>query len=303
MRAISVVIAAILGSAVNCPTSFAQNQPHGHPRDTNPGRRPAPPRKGDGNNWIVPMAIGGGAGVVALGVFLHAHSNPAKELAGNGPQMPGQFTMSGFEIHGFCQGNWPVALDFALDPGATLIVNVVAEGAPAFEYAIPATGQRQEAILQIPANFPLRPAPGLFTIRGVSKTGGGGAPPYLRIFGVGAGKRAVGSVAIDQVRFGPQSIRPRQKEAALYSFHAHTDFDKVKAEFLKAVFVHGELVAKLEDHDDVNGVARETSPSRPWSGKKATPGEHILQVRAWESAADAANWVIAWSADQVMVEE
>jgi hypothetical protein len=48
---------------------------------------------------------------------------------------------------------------------------------------------------------------------------------------------------------------------------------------------------------------RETTPSRNWDGKKATPGEHTLQVRAWESALDKANWVMAWSADKVIIEE
>lgn len=68
-------------------------------------------------------------GSFALGVFLRAHSNPRNELAGNGPQMPGRFTMSGFEIRGFCQGNWPMALDFVLDSGSTLVITGTTEGA------------------------------------------------------------------------------------------------------------------------------------------------------------------------------
>jgi hypothetical protein len=113
----------------------------------------------------------------------------------------------------------------------------------------------------------------------------------------------VGSVAIDQVTFGPGTIYPKQKQEAVYSFHSHTDFDRVRAEFMKTFTAQSQIISKLEDHDDIKDVERETRPSRQWNGKKASAGEHLLQVRAWESAPATSNWVIAWSADQVLVEE
>jgi hypothetical protein len=183
------------------------------------------------------------------------------------------------------------------------LITVETSGLPAFSYRIQTSGRRQQEVFRLPPSFPQKPTPGSYTIRALSSGAGAGTPVYLRLFGVGAGERAVGSVAIDQVSFGPDTIRPRKKEGANYGFHAHTDFDHVRAEFLKAVMAKGQLLAKLDDHNDIDGVQRETAPSFQWSGKKATPGEHMLQVRAWESALDKANWVIAWSADQVLVEE
>jgi hypothetical protein len=217
--------------------------------------------------------------------------------------MPDQFSMSGFTIAAFCQANWPVVVDHVLANGGELTIDVVTEGYPPFTYRIQATGTRQQQIFRLPANFPGTPKPGMYTIRATTGGGGVAAPVYARLFGVGAGERAVGSVAIDQVRFGPNTIRPKQKQEAVYAFHAHTDFDRVRAEFLKVATAQGELVSKLEDHDDINGVQRETTPSRQWNGRKASPGEHILQVRVWESVLAKSNWVIAWSADQVLVEE
>jgi hypothetical protein len=217
--------------------------------------------------------------------------------------MPDQFSMSGFGIGGFCQQDWPVVVDYFLDPGGVLLVTVESAGVPAINYTIKTTTRRTQAIFRLPRYFPQKPTPAVYTVRAISDGTGASAPVYLRLFGVGAGTRAVGSVAIDQVRFTPDTIRPKQKESANYAFHAHTDFDRVRAEFMKAVMEKGQLVSKIEDHDDVNGVQRETTPTRKWNGKKATPGQHILQVRAWESALDRANWVIAWSADQVVVEE
>jgi hypothetical protein len=288
------------GHSYKPPTSV-QPTAKGHPRETNPGRRP-----GEGNGGSKGWIIGGVAaagGAIALGEWLHAHNKPESRLLREGPKLPDQFSMSGFSIGGFCQGDWPVVLDYVLNPGGFLLITVETDGVPAFNYRIQTTGSRQQEIFRLPAYFPQKPTPGMYTIRAFDSGTGAATPVFLRLFGVGAGVRAVGSVAIDQVRFGPDTIRPRQRQAASYTFHAHTDFDRVRAEFMKAVTVGGQLISKIEDHDDLDGVRHETTPTRPWSGQKATPGDHILQVRAWESTLNKSNWVIAWSTDQVLVEE
>jgi hypothetical protein len=280
------------GDSYTPPKSTAK-VPKGHPMETYPGRRPAGPRG---------SLIGVGGGLVGLGAFLEGRNQPGPKLARDGPKMPESYSMSSFRIAAFVRGNWPVVIDHVLSSGGQLSIDVTVEGFPTFRYPIPATGRRRQVIFRLPAYFPARPTPGTFTIQ-ASGTSQGGARPYLRLFGMGAGERAVGSVAIDQVKFGPDTIHPKQKQEATYAFHAHTDFDRVRAEFMKAAMEQGQIVAKLEDHADINGVERETTSSRAWNGKKATPGEHLLQVRAWESVLAKSNWVIAWSPDQVSVEE
>ena len=277
--------------------------PKSHEPEKSTGHPPAQPRGGGSSGAIIGGAAAAG-GVVGLGLWLHARNKPEAKLSRDGPKIADQFNMSGFRIGAFVQAGWPVVVDHVLANGGELSIVVQVEGVPPFSHRILATGRRQQEIFRLPSYFPAKPTPGMYTI-GAAAVGGPGVatPVYLRLFGLGAGERAVGSVAIDQVRFGPDTIRPKQKQEALYAFHAHTDFDRVRAEFLKAVTAQGQIVSKLEDHDDINGVQRETTPSRQWNGKKATPGEHILQVRAWESAVAKANWVIAWSADQVLVEE
>jgi hypothetical protein len=288
------------GDGYKPPTSVRPT-PKAHGQDTNPGRNPPAVHGGSEKGWIIGGAAGAGAGI-GLAEWLHSRNQPDKKLSREGPTVPGQFSMSGFSIGAFCQAQWPVVVDYYLDAGASVMVTVQTEGFQPASYRLEANGTRRQFILRLPANFPQKPTPAMFTIRAVSNQPG--APlVYARLFGVGGGPRAVGSVAIDQVQFGPGTIHPKKKENASYAFHAHTDFDRVRAEFMKAVLAQGQIVSRLEDHDDVNGVQRETTPTREWNGKKATPGEHLLQIRAWESALNKSNWVIAWSTSQVSVEE
>jgi len=284
------------------PPVTVRRTPIAHPQEINPGRPPAAVRDtGDAGKII--GGVAGAAGVIGLAEWLHARNQPMNKLSRDGPKVPDQFSMSGLTIGAFCQGSWPVALDYVLDNGGVLLVTVETAGFAPFNYRIQNTGRRGIETFRLPAEFPRNPAPGMYTIRAMRSGAGPASPVYLRLFGVAGGARAVGSVAIDEVRFGPQSIRPKQHQEASYAFHAHTDFDRVRAEFLKAVLAQGQLASVLEDHADIDGVLRETTSTRLWNGKHATPGEHILQVRAWESALNQANWVIAWSADQVLVEE
>jgi hypothetical protein len=234
---------------------------------------------------------------------MHERNKPEAKLSRDGPKIPDQFSMSGFSIAAFCRADWPVAVDYVLANAGELSIVVTAEGVAPFHYRVRSMGARQQEIFRLPAYFPVKPSAGVYTISATTGGPGVATPVYLRLFGVGGGDRAVGSVAIDQVVFEPDTIHPKQNQQARYAFHAHTDFDRVRAEFLKAFTAQGQIFSKLEDHDDINGVQRETTPSRQWNGRKASPGEHLLQVRAWESAPAKANWVIAWSTDQVLVEE
>ena len=285
------------------PKQPRSDMPHGHPAETNPGKPPAPPRHGGDNGWIAPTVVGGVVGAIIAGKVIHDFKSQDHELARNGPQMPKQFSMSGMSFEAFCQGNWPIGLDFILNNGAELVVTIKIPNGPAYVYRNQVTGRRVQARFLVPPNFPLKPTPGIYTISAISTRPGPPATAFVRLFGVGAGVRAVGSLAIDQVHFGPQRIRPKKKEQASYTFHTHTDFDRVRAEFLKSVTAGGEMVSKLEDEDNVDRVVRETTRNGLWNGKKGSPGEHVIQLRGWESALDKANWVIGWSSDQVVIEE
>jgi len=277
------------------------NLPHGHPTDTNPGQRPAPPRAsgGGGNTGWIAGIIGGAA--LAAGIATYELTRPQQELVRHGPKMPHQFSMSGFRLTAFTQANWPVGLDFVMDPGGELTVNIQVNQRTSYTYTTVASGARIQDRFLTPPNFPNKPTPAVYTITAVDR--GSRQPVFLRLFGLAAGPRAVGSIAIDEVHFGPQRIRPHDKQEAVYTFHTHTDFDRIQAEFLKSVTVGAELTSKLEDEDVMKRILSGTNGRGLWNGKKASPGEHMVQLRGWESALDKANWAIGWSNDQVEIDE
>jgi hypothetical protein len=256
---------------------------------------------GSDTGWIA--ALIGGAALTTAAIAAHEYTREPQELARHGPQMPNEFTMSGFQFKAFTQANWPVGLDFYMDPGGVLTLQIQVDQGPslAVPYTNRSVGARTFDRFTTPANFPTTPTPATYTITAVNPRTR--LPVYLRLFGLAAGPRVVGSIAIDEVHFGPDQIRPREKEEAVFTFHTHTSFDKIQAEFLKALTAQGELTSKLEDTDDLQHIMGESNERKQWNGKKASPGEHMLQLRGWESALDRANWVIAWSNDQVDVDE
>jgi len=127
------------------------------------------------------------------------------------------------------------------------------------------------------------------------------------VYALGAGPRAVGSVAVDQVKFGPATIRTANKQTALYRFYSHSDFSNTSVEFWK---IGGETAGTkhffVDDRRIEGGIQRSqwvgVNERREWDGKKKgetiSAGRHKVQVRAWDRAGD---WVTAWSDDVVMV--
>lgn len=229
-----------------------------------------------------------------------------KALSQNGPQFPALFTMSSLSVVGFVQGNWPMVLDYELREPGIYLVTISVEGQDPFEYLL--DGSRlghQQQIFSLPARLGPKPVIATCTLNALSNVPGEVRPKYVRVFGWGCGPRAVGSVAIDQVRFTPPSVRPKDKQNALYGFHSHADFEKVTAEFELVGLKDGNIVAKLEDQqkiDDPVRVNTEISDKR-WDAKKASPGQHLLQIRAWYSANRGGDWVIAWSPGIVSIEK
>jgi hypothetical protein len=153
----------------------------------------------------------------------------------------------------------------------------------------------------------LRPA-----VVAVSAMGGAaesGTLADFNVYGLGAGPEAVGSVAIDQLGFGPRSIRVSQEEAARYRFFSHSDFDTVSIEFLgleraadgsRHRFVGRRFLAEGVRSEQWVGL----DEPRVWDGRDdqdlVSVGNHRLQVRAWDRDGD---WVCAWSPDSVVVSE
>jgi hypothetical protein len=271
---------------------------HGHPNETNTGR--APHGSGDGP-VIAAGAAAAGAAITAI-IIHHEHGSTGY-LGKNGPEVPKDLDMNGFSIKGLVRPNWPVVLDFAIDsPGAARVDIITADNRHHFRATIHNTPNRRAyGIFHLPANFGENLQTAIYKVQAVPLAGSSAPPPQLRTFGLGAGDRAVGSVAIDQLTFQPAAIHPKQNEVASFGFHAHSNFNGVTAEFVFTTLNNGHVLVEKDQEQKMDPVEEDQHDNGTWAGKKGKTGEHMLQVRAWRGLQDGGDWVVAWSPDIVNV--
>ena len=92
--------------------------------------------------------------------------------------------------------------------------------------------------------------PAVLLLRSV-RAGGGYAPGNVQLHGLGAGPRAVGSVAIEAVEFGPPVVQRSARQQASYSFLSKSDFNHVAVSMLRVDNAAGQVRVELGDvlHD------------------------------------------------------
>lgn len=291
-------------------TSNSGGRNSAHPPDTRPGTLPcgypgsnctppeAPHHHDDtGRN----IAIGAGLGVL-LGVSIAglAHNSSAGAMLNDhGPQFPDLLHESAFHVTGFVRGRWPLVVDYEPAAGSYVVFTVASPDVPSFTTVLPATqGRRQLLILTIPLSFGGGLRIANFSIESTASPGDR-TLSYLRIYGFGCGRRAVGSVAIDQLRFGPQVITSSKPETQL-SFHSHTTFDRVRSEFMQIALVdHCVEGQKVDDKSINRQVDAEENVQDTWNAKKARSGQIQFRVRGWMSRDNGGDWVSAFSPELV----
>jgi hypothetical protein len=264
-----------------------------------------------------PPIVGGGRRVptwpagFGVGLFdrvpIWSLSEPAahevnEQLNRNGPQFPESLRMSNFRVTGFAKGLWPVVVDYEAEQGGYVLLTVVTQNAPPAEaiLAVPQTGRRLQ-LLRLPAEFGTTLKSATFSIDATASATDP-EPRYLRIYGFGCGPKAVGSVAIDNLRFGPGAVTASDPETH-FGFHTHTMFDKMKAEFMQIAMVDHSIEGQLFDNKKIDRrVAEGESINDQWSAKKAKTGPIQFRVRGWMTVRgdnDGGDWVSAFSPDLV----
>jgi hypothetical protein len=270
-----------------------------HPPETYQGRTP----HGSGNGPAIAGAIGGAAvaGGVIAEIIAHHNSSPEK-FGHDGPEVPKDFDMNGFAVKGLVGPNWPVVLDFMVDsPGRVQLDIVAADNKHHYRATMTnSANHRAYAIIRLPADFGTKTQVAAYQILSIPVAGSNAPPPQLRTYGLGAGEKAVGSVAIDQLNFQPAIIHPQAKEVANYSFHAHSAFDGVNAEFIFTTLYNGHVLVEKDQEEKLSPIPEGEQARGTWAGK-GKPGEHLLEVRAWRGLENGGDWVVAWSPDIVDV--
>jgi hypothetical protein len=272
----------------------------------------APSEKGDGkgsSSGIDPGAAAAGVGAAAiLGGLIYAHqTDPVQVLRRDGPVLPAEFSMSCVPLRGFVSGGWPVVVDYVADGNSQPSIEIhTAAGGPAFVQPLESGAGRHLLRFDLPQEVGASPRPALVLVK--ARRGDGSGPGRMQLLGLGAGPRAVGSVAIDQVDFSPPALRRSAHQQASYGFYSRSDFNRVVVEVMRVRNAPGEIkVGLAREYRFDGGVSRGSRfGPRSWDGTnakdQASLGPHLLQVRAWVSE-DEKSWVTAWSLNSVQVSE
>jgi hypothetical protein len=276
-------------------TSQDPSKKGGHPADTRPGTNPHSSTMGPG---IATASIAAG---LIFAKNIHDYNKSPEKLGHDGPQVPKSLNMNGFTIKGLAYPNWPVVLDFKLDSPGGVEMDIVAADNHRDQVIIPnLPNRRAYAIFKLPANFGDKLQTAIYQVRSIPNPGATSPAPNLRTYGIGAGEKAVGSVAIDQLTFQPATIHPHAHEAASFGFHAHSAFDGVRAEFIFTTLLNGQVLVQQDQEQRLSPVPEGERAKGTWQGN-GRPGEHMLQIRAWRGLQNGGDWVVAWSPDIVDV--
>jgi hypothetical protein len=284
-----------VGSAYATPTEQALGR-GGHAAETNPGRTP----HASSNSAAIGEAVGAATAAVMIGELIAHHNASPQKLGQEGPQVRKEFDMNEFVVKGLVRPNWPVVLDFMIDGPGTVHVEIIADKHRHEATLNSKPNHRGYLIFRLPENFGAGLQTAIYKVTAVGPNGNKNSAPQLRTYGLGAGDKAVGSVAIDQLTFQPATIHPKAKEVADYGFHAHSAFDSVRAEFIFTTLYNGHLLVQKDQEDKLAPVPEGERPKGTWNGN-GKAGEHMLQIRAWRGYQNGGDWVVAWSPDIVDV--
>jgi hypothetical protein len=279
----------------------------GHHTDTNPGQTP----HGSSNGAAIAAGtLGGVAAGIVIGELIAHHNASPEHFGHDGPQVPKELDMSSFVIKGLVGPNWPVVLDFLIDSPGSVQIDITAADKHHFRATMTnPPNRRAYGIFHLPPDFGSKLQTAVFQVRsipaGTTTTGTNTAAPNtaapgLRTYGIGAGEKAVGSVAIDQLTFQPPAIHPKAKEVATYGFHAHSAFNGVRAEFIFTTLYNGHVLVQQDQEEKLSPIPEGERARGTWEGK-GKAGQHMLQIRAWRGLENGGDWVVAWSPDIVEV--
>lgn len=258
----------------------------------------------------------GAAVIFAISQALAQEGGPAdtelaERLFKDGPELPSEFSMSDFTLRGFVKADWPMVIDYEVKQTGFVWLIIGAKDIDPYRYRINgARLGRQQAFITLPKRFGDQPLPASIAIRATEDIQGEKILPSFRIYTLGAGPKAIGSVAIDQIKFGPPSIDVVRGQQAQYSFRSLSDFSRIKSEFIKITYLPETGVrAEYVDSQDLHEITRGEilDPPRRWDGRdrseRISLGQHQLQVRAWSQIRSEGDWITAWSDDWVEVSE
>jgi hypothetical protein len=225
-------------------------------------------------------------------------------LKNQGPKFDSSFNMSAFEIEGLVQADWPMVIEFEQAKPGLVNLTISAQGVSeiiVYKLSEGGAGRHRVILKGLPKLLGDRPRPAMIGLIATDISGESTAASF-KLYGLGAGPRAIGSVAIDQVLFYPTDIRVRNGEKASYQFFAHRDFDHLSVDLMKLNWKPNGTENQCVCEQTINEGVRSNQwigkppQRRHWDGldqqRQASLGNHRLHIRAWDFSG---SWLVAWS--------
>ena len=294
------------------PAAQPRPEPAYPPRASNhPGRERR--RASDWGPWALGLGITGAAAIAA-----HARTDKADVsndgLAQNGPRFPSSYAVGTFAVQGYARDAWPVVIDFLARPDTCTWLEVNVAGKPVYSRLLDADGRSGRHLIRFdfPRQLAARPRSAMYVIHSVrtpcAASNGSYAerlPSPVHVYGIGAGPRAVGSVAVDDLQFEPALPKLPQEQVRI-AYHAKFAFDHAAEEILLlSETPSGRISVQAVRTRRKDNISTAQKALDSWDGLGESGarslGVHVLQVRAWFSGDDDKSWVGAISPGTVRV--
>ena len=267
-------------------------------------------------NWLIPGVILGAAALIAIGQHLTKErtedrgdeAEGVQELLREGPQLPKQFNTSAFGIRGLIKGGWPIVVDYEqLVPGRVQL-RIAVPGSEILTYRLDQFGLGRHVLrFELPGFLSDGLKPAVVAMTAADDQLQIETLEGFRVYGIGIGPRAVGSVAVDQLEFSPGTLLVEQGDTAGYAFNSRSDFDNAAVEFMRVSQSPDGIRTRYVNGKRIDGGVHRgrwigSEAAYRWNGQdeqeRVSRGRHQLQVRVWD---DGGDWVGAWSDSLVTV--
>lgn len=268
------------------------------------------------SNWLLPGIV---LGVAALAAVTHhlkqerhqdrgVDTEGVQRLLRDGPQLPPQFNMSAFGLRGLIKGGWPIVVDYEQTMPGHVQLQVSIPGADIVTYRLDQFGLGRHVLrFSLPDFLGRQLKPAIIALTAAEGDRQTDTLEGFKVFGVGIGPRAVGSVAVDHLEFSPLIVSTERGDTAAYAFHSQSDFDNAAVEFMQITQSPDGIRTRYVNGRRIDGGIRSEAwvgrdEQRLWNGHDAqdriSKGRHQLQVRVWD---DGGDWLGAWSNSLVSV--
>jgi hypothetical protein len=190
----------------------------------------------------------------------------------NGPRVPQNVLMSHLIVDGVIGPGWPVGLDFQLAGPGSVTLDITTADKVQYHQVLTNDLNGRGITITYPDGLPDKVQSATFDVEAAAPAGSNGAAPNLRVYGIAAGPKAVGSIAIDEVTFGPSAVK--MKQAAQYGFHSHSDFSDVRADFMFTGLKDNHIVMKQDNETPLGnrGTAPVTDQGLAWEQRRLGGG-------------------------------